>query len=110
MESGTLKTRVIFVATRGKTALYHDLDEMPPSLRRKLARTTRGVNSGTVLIADRRGLQELIRSAMSKKAQVQRMRRRRRGEILMAFAAAHWPELGLSGALVLLLWLALFFR
>lgn len=109
MERGTLKTRVIFIATRGKTALYHDLDEVPPYLRRKLARTTTGANSGTVLIADRRGLQELIRSAMTKKAQVKRMRRRR-GEILMAFAAAHWPELGLSGALGLLLWLALFFR
>ncbi len=109
MERGTLKTRVIFIATRGKTSLYHDLEEIPPGLRRKLARTTTGANSGTVLIADRRGLQELIRTAVSKKAQVQRLRRRR-GEILMEFASAHWPELGLSGALGLLLWLALFFR
>ncbi len=109
MERGTLKTRIIFIATRGKTACYRTVEEVPPGLRKKLARTTKGANSGTLLIADRRGLQELIRAGIRQRSE-SKDRKRRRGEVVVRFVAQHWPEMGLSGTLGILLWLALFFR
>ncbi len=109
MERGTLKTRMIFIATRGKTCLYRAYEDVPPTLRQKLLKTTKGANSGTVLIADRRGLQELVRAGVRRRS-ASRRKAERRGEILMDFGRAHWPELGLAGALGMLLWLALFFR
>ncbi len=109
MERGTLRTRIIFIATRGKTACYRTVEEVPAGLRKKLARTTKGANSGTLLIADRRGLQELIRAGIRQRSE-SRNCRRRRGEAVIRFISQHWPELGLSGTLAILLWLALFFR
>jgi hypothetical protein len=109
MERGTLKTRTIFIATRGKTALYRDVDEIPPRLRRKLIKSTSGSNSGTVLIADRRGLQELVRAGLRERP-APKPKVRRRTRIMLEFATAHWPEMGLAGALAVLLWLALLIR
>jgi hypothetical protein len=109
MERGTLKTRTIFIATRGKTALYRDVEEIPPRLRRKLLTSTSGSNSGTVLIADRRGLQELVRAGLRQRTAAKR-RPTRRTRLMLEFATAHWPEMGLAVALVILLWLALFVR
>ncbi|HWR54615.1 MAG TPA: hypothetical protein VN428_26135 [Bryobacteraceae bacterium] len=108
MERGTIKTRTIFIATRGKTALYHAIEDIPPGLRKKLVKSTTGVNSGTVLIADRRGLQELVRRGLRQRTSPKS--RRTHTRIAIDFAVSHWPEIGLSGALAILLWLALFLR
>lgn len=110
MERGTVRTRTIFIATRGKTALYHAFEEVPVALRKKLERSTTGANSGTVLIADRRGLQELVRLGVRQREARRRQAKRTRGKIALEFLMAHWPEIGLSGALAILLWLALFLR
>lgn len=111
MERGTVKTRTIFIATRGKTALYHAFEDIPPGLRKKLVKSTTGANSGTVLIADRRGLQELVRSGLRQRRSHQpppsRKSRLRAG---VDMVVSHWPEIGLSGALAILLWLALLLR
>ncbi len=111
MERGTVKTRTIFIATRGKTALYHAFEDVPPGLRKKLVKSTTGANSGTVLIADRRGLQELVRSGLRQRASHKTPpSRRSRIRLALDFLVSHWPEIGLSGALAILLWLALFLR
>ncbi len=109
MERGTVKTRTIFIATRGKTALYHAVEDVPPRLRKELLKSTTGSNAGTVLIADRRGLQELVRAGLKRRPVAGSAPRRlpaRRTRVL-AFLLTHWPELGLSGALGILIWLAL---
>jgi hypothetical protein len=112
MERGTIKTRTIFIATRGKTALYHAFEDVPPGLRKKLVKSTTGANSGTVLIADRRGLQELVRTGLRQQRSSRKAPLPRRARIRLAFdfLVSHWPEIGLSGALAILLWLALFLR
>jgi hypothetical protein len=56
----TARTSTIFIATDQDTRVYRSFDEIPPALRRKLQQTTRGLNSATILIADRRGRQELM--------------------------------------------------
>lgn len=62
MDRGTVRTSAIFVATREGTEVYRTLDEIPVPLRGKVARLTTDENATTVVIADRRGVQELLRS------------------------------------------------
>src|SRR5581483_8571649 len=56
----------IFIATGDQTRVYHSVEEIPPSLRRKLHETTCGINSATILIADKRGREELVRALQAR--------------------------------------------
>jgi hypothetical protein len=106
MNRGTIKTSTIFIATGGRTSMYRTLEEIPAALRRKLLRSTGGANAGTVLIADRRGAEELMRAQAELLRQGERRSKRAaRLRPALRFLTAHWLELLLSGVLGLLLWL-----
>ena len=62
MSRVTLKKSTIFISVGDKTRIYHSVDQVPPTLRKKLEQSTNGLNSATILIADRRGRQELARA------------------------------------------------
>jgi hypothetical protein len=62
LASGVVKTATIVAAVGESTAVYRSIKEMPPQLRRKLRRATNSGNSGTILIADKRGRQEVARA------------------------------------------------
>src|SRR5579875_3387370 len=62
----TARSSTIFIATGEQTRVYHNLDEIPPPLRRKLHETTCGLNSATILIADKRGREELVRALQTR--------------------------------------------
>jgi hypothetical protein len=62
MTSLTAKCSTIFVATRERTAIYHSVEEIPLPLREQLEESTSGRNSGTILIADKNGREELDRA------------------------------------------------
>ncbi len=96
--------------------MYRSVEEIPPVLRRKLHQTTRGLNSGTILIADRRGREELLRALQGQRAG----RERRLAETLRGRKAAQpaapekqqglgslrtWLELLLPVAIGASLWL-----
>lgn len=66
----TARTSTIFIATAQNTSVYHSIEEVPPPLRRKLRQTTRGLNSATILIADRRGREELVRALQGQQSDV----------------------------------------
>ncbi len=59
---GLLKTSAIVIAAGGKEAVYHSLKEVPQPLRTRLIASTTGVNSGTILIADRQGRRQILRA------------------------------------------------
>lgn len=61
MERTTIKTATIFVSVGKHTKVYHDMEEVPAPLRKKLIESTTGLNSATILIADRRGKEEIDR-------------------------------------------------
>ena len=61
MQRVTIKTSTIFIAKRGRTKVYHSVNEVPPNLRKELEDTTNSLNSATILIADRRGRDEILR-------------------------------------------------
>ncbi|MGA8026123.1 MAG: hypothetical protein WB992_03195 [Bryobacteraceae bacterium] len=67
----TAKTSTIFIATREETHVYRSVEEIPPALRRKLQESTRGMNSATILIADKRGRTELVRALQGQPSDVQ---------------------------------------
>lgn len=62
MQRVTVKTSTIFIAKGGKTRVYHSVNEVPPRLRKQLEDSTNGFNSATILIADRRGREEILRA------------------------------------------------
>ena len=62
MNHTTVKSSTIFVAEGGKTQVFRSLDEMPADLRRRLEKSTNGIHSATILIADRRGRDEISRA------------------------------------------------
>lgn len=62
MSRQTVKTSTIFVSVGKKTRVYSSVDEVPPTLRRKLEEATNGLNAATILIADRRGREEILKA------------------------------------------------
>ncbi len=60
--SGVVKSSVIVISAGGHDGVYRSVDEIPQPLRRQLQKTTNGLNSATILIADRRGRNELARA------------------------------------------------
>ena len=62
MQRVTVKTSTIFIAKAGKTRVYHSVNDVPPRLRKQLEDSTNGFNSATILIADRRGREEIVRA------------------------------------------------
>jgi hypothetical protein len=49
------------ISSGGADLVYHSVEEIPSGLRTRLLRSTSGGNSGTILIADRRGRKEIAR-------------------------------------------------
>jgi hypothetical protein len=67
----TARTATIFIALGDSTRVYRSMEEVPKPLRARLQDSTRGVNSATILIADKRGREELIRALQGQPTDVQ---------------------------------------
>lgn len=67
----TAKSSTIYIATATHTCVYHSVKDVPMPLRRKLEESTSGLNSATILIADQRGREELVRALQGKPSSVQ---------------------------------------
>jgi hypothetical protein len=59
---GTFQTSTVLISSGGEDLVYRSVDEVPPRLRTRLMRSTSSSNSGTILIADRRGRKEIARA------------------------------------------------
>ncbi len=106
----TVKSSTIFVSTGDTTQVYHSLSEMPQSLRARLERSTSGANSATILIADKRGREELAHAVRQQPAHtphrpakaVHSIRHHKRASSLRT-----WLELFIPIALGAVLWFLL---
>jgi hypothetical protein len=70
----TARSSTIFIATGRETRVYRSVEDVPPELRQKLVSCTRGINSATILIADKHGREELVRSLQGRPSEVGRTR------------------------------------
>ena len=118
MDRVTVKTSTIFVGRKGRTEVYRSLEDVPPRLRKKLIESTKGSNSGTILIADRSGRDAIVRAAQGLPTGVQtrtgalvaarRLRKISTGNV--ARARHIWPELALILGLGLTIWIFFILR
>src|SRR5271169_587917 len=60
--AGMLKTSTILISADNTAGVYRSVEDVPEPLRKKLLRSTNSLNSRTMLIADRRGRQEIARA------------------------------------------------
>jgi hypothetical protein len=121
MHRVTVRTSTIFIAKGSKTRVYYSVHDVPARLRKELEDSTNGFNSATILIADRRGRQEILRAlnglpsglrsrlastlASNEDAAPTEPRQK-----TLEFLRRNWAELLLPGAVGLVVWLAFHFR
>jgi hypothetical protein len=118
MPRHTLRSSTIFISVGDETRVYRSVDEVPQALRRKLRESTSGLNSATILIADRRGREEIVRAIRGLPSGV----RSRLASNLYARAQSrhrwtrhfdwrtlvrHWAEILLPGVIGISVWLLL---
>jgi hypothetical protein len=121
MHRVTVRTSTIFIAKGSKTRVYYSVNDVPSRLRKELEDSTNGFNSATILIADRRGRQEILRAlnglpsglrsrlatSLSSNEDSATVRPKPR---ILAFLRRNWAEFVLPGAVGLVVWLAFHFR
>jgi hypothetical protein len=122
MHRVTVKTSTIFIAKGGRTHVYHSVNDVPPHLRKQLEDSTNGFNSATILIADRRGREEIVRalnglpsglrSRLASSLAPSARAASKPARPVQQFLRENWAEVLLSGAGVAALatWLVLHFR
>jgi hypothetical protein len=71
-KSGVMKSSTILISVGETEAVYRSVKEVPAPLRRKLLRSTNGLNAATILIADRRGREEIARAIQNLPSSLQR--------------------------------------
>jgi hypothetical protein len=71
-KSGVMKSSTILISAGRTDAVYRSVKEVPPTLRRMLMKSTNGLNSATILIADRRGREEIARAIQNLPSSLQR--------------------------------------
>jgi hypothetical protein len=114
MSRVTVKSSTIFISVGNKTEVYRSVDEVPPGLRKKLEQSTNGINSATILIADRKGKEEIVRairglpsSLRSRLTSSLRKEARKETQALdrVMSLLENWAEIVLPAAIGLVTWL-----
>lgn len=109
------KCSTIFIAAGDRIQVFHSLEEVPEELRERLLETTRGAGAATILIADQRGREEILRAAQAPTSEFDRRWAAvmasppARQTALLCRARKLWP-VALAAALAFLFWFALAWR
>ena len=59
---GVVKTSTILISSGETKKVYRSVDDVPDSLRQQLVKSTNGLNSATIVIADRQGRKEIAKA------------------------------------------------
>ena len=60
--SGVFQSSTVLISADGADKVYRSVDDVPYPLRHRLLKSTNSPNSATILIADRRGRQEIAKA------------------------------------------------
>ncbi len=120
----TIKRTTVYISIGNKTEVFSAPEDIPAPLRKQLADSTRGMNSATILIADRGGRAEIrkilngepsplknrlradfLKRGLGDAAPVAKAPSASLGGILGNRRWRQWAELLLPGAVGLGLWL-----
>jgi len=122
MQRVTVKTSTIFISKGKRTRVYHSVQDVPQGLRKELEDSTNGFNSATILIADPRGRQELLRALQGMPSGLRTrlassMQSRpaadpppSRAQLALRFLKRNWLEISLPCAVGAVIWLAFNYR
>jgi hypothetical protein len=92
----TAKSSTIFIAAEGETKVYRSVEDVPEHLRRRLVESTQSVNAASILIADKRGREELVRALQGRPSDLQcrvvKTLRSRRTESGASAARSRWSK------------------
>lgn len=126
MHRVTVKTSTIFIAKRGPTQVYRSVGEIPAKLRKELEESTNSFNSATILIADRRGREEIVKALNGMPSTLRSrlassLTPRPAGESsgdavenksvpVLQFVRRNWLEITLPAAVAVIVWAAFTFR
>jgi hypothetical protein len=126
MHRVTVKTSTIFIAKRGQTQVFRSVSEIPDKLRKELEESTNSFNSATILIADRRGREEIVKALNGMPSTLRSrlansLTPRPAGERasdasvskaapVIHFVRRNWLEITLPAAVALIVWAAFNFR
>ena len=123
MHRVTVKTSTIFIAKSGPTQVYRSVSEIPDRLRKELEESTNSFNSATILIADRRGREEIVKalnglpsSLRSRLANSLTPRPDAEAEAeskvapVLQFLRKNWLEITLPTTVAVIVWAAFNFR
>src|SRR3954470_10273516 len=114
MDTVTVKSSTIFISIGKRTKIYRCVEDVPATLRKRLEQSTSGMNSATILIADRNGREELVRSIQGLPSGVRtRVGANRNAQVAAPSSPGrkfwndyrHWIELGGVALLGLGVWL-----
>jgi hypothetical protein len=62
---GVVKSSTILISSGDTRSVYRSVEEVPDPLRSRLLRSTNGLNSATIVIADRQGRKEIAKAIRS---------------------------------------------
>jgi hypothetical protein len=125
MHRVTVKTSTIFIAKSGPTQVYRSVSEIPERLRKELEESTNSFNSATILIADRRGREEIVKalnglpsSLRSRLANSLTPKPESEPEVeaeskvapVLRFLRKNWLEITLPATVAVIVWAAFNFR
>lgn len=126
MHRVTVKTSTIFIAKRGQTQVFRSVGEIPAKLRKELEESTNSFNSATILIADRRGREEIVKalngmpstlrsrlaSSLAPRPAGKSASAASQSKVALAihFVRRNWLEITLPAAVALIVWVAFNFR
>jgi hypothetical protein len=98
--AGLFQTSTVLISSGGADLVYRTVEEIPTGLRTRLLKSTSGGNSGTIVIADRRGRKEIanVVGKLPGQTGTNRAERLRRGQkraiaaalVLLALALVAW--------------------
>lgn len=104
--SGMIKTSAVMIATGGEHGFYSSVKDVPEPLRTQLLETTASPNSGTIIIADKAGKEQLTQAMARRESARSNAAEAPIGEQPDKLPNPHMRQLAWAG-LVLVLLLAL---